>query len=219
MSSIDRPSARSIPTLPSGQRLGDQLADRVEGVGPEAIERFIELRIAHRIRRLARAYRLSADQQDDLAQEFLLALAAAVPGYRPGQVRWTTFIRAVLDRRYRHQVRQLTGPKYRSLGGPASGSERIGEMVDPKAHTVYGPPGTDLRLDIEAILASLPASLQEVARLLPHCSQRQIARRLGRSSATICRDVARIREYFRRAGYDPDQNSCNESAGAAKKGN
>lgn len=219
MSSTDHSSRGSTPTPPSGQRLGDQLAERVEGISPEAIEQFIELRIAHRIRRLARAYRLSADQQDDLAQEFLLALAAAIPGYRPGQVRWTTFIRAVLDRRYRHQVRQLTGPKYRRLGGPASGNERIGELVDPKAHTVYGPPGIDQRLDIEAIMAALPASLGEVASLLPHCSQRQIARRLGRSSATICRDVSRIREHFRRAGYDPDQNSCNESAGAAKKGN
>lgn len=202
---ISHSSCRSTTGRDRGgrpQRLADFIAQFVSGLDLDKAEAYVRDRIDYRVDRLVEKFHLDPSDRDDLSQDLALMLVQAMPRYDAARAKWRTFVCRVLNRRYRHILRGLMAAEN---GGPVTmGFGDFGEdfeetLVDP-ASVRDATIDADLRMDVEAAIASMPERLQVVARLLMIHSPSATAAILGVSPAAITRAMARIREHFREAG-------------------
>lgn len=184
--------------------LGDFLSSRIPGVAAEHANHFVHRRVDYRVGRLLRTFNLSDADGDDLRQDFLLALFTGMAGYRAGESRWQTYARAILDRRYRHHVRQLMCAEQHDSMKPISLDDldpEANDFVSTQADPVHDYNREDLRVDVAEVLLRLPVWLRGICVLLSEHSAAETARILGVGKATIHRAVGMIRPHFLKAGF------------------
>jgi RNA polymerase sigma factor (sigma-70 family) len=160
---------------------------------PERLNPLTERRIRYRADRLARIFRLSADDRDDLYQDLYLAVWEALPKHEPERGTLDAFTRGVMDIWYRQTAREIRRSRQRDPGFvplPERDAEATA-FIDPSARHVQA---TDIRLDLLPRLARLPRELAEVALLRGDLSVREIAAERGVHRGTIPRAIRVIRE-------------------------
>ena len=184
------------------ERLADLLAKFVADLDRDAAEAYFRDRIDYRVSRLVDKFHLGDSDRDDLIQDFMMALVQAAPRYDSRKARWKTFVCRVLNRRYRHILRNLMAPEN---GAPAMAAFSDFEegyeesLVDPETTGDDPHAAADLRMDVDAAIARMPDRLQVIARLLMVHTPSAVARILGTSPAAITRAMARIRGHFEQA--------------------
>ncbi len=161
---------------------------------PERLNPLTERRIRYRADRLARIFRLSLDDRDDLRQELYLVVWAALPKYVPDRGSLDAFTRGVMDNWYRHTAREVRRSRERDPGVvplPERDTEATA-FIDPAARHVEA---TDIRLDLLPRLARLPRELAEIAlQRGAGLSAREIADERGVHRGTIHRAIQVIRD-------------------------
>ena len=153
-----------------------------------------------------------AADREDLRQELWLHLLKRLPTHSESKGSLFAFITTVIERRVRSILRyhnsRLPGCGD-SLDEPIGRSD--GELVDRYATLGSEPPHspraetreqylTDLRFDLEQIIAKLPPDQQDVCRGLMTESLSAISRNKRVARGTLFGRVLKIREAFEEAG-------------------
>jgi len=167
------------------------------------IDTFARRRIDYRVYRLAKKFKLKAQDRRDLRQDFLMTLVRAGQSYQPGRCQRSTFIWAVLDRRYKHHVRQLSMQDSHDALDPICFDDvepdMEYELLDPHGEKDFEL--VDLQADTQTILQRMPEDLRHICELLMTHTPAEVARRLEVHPSTITRAMQRIRPLFAQAGY------------------
>lgn len=158
--------------------------------------------IHHKARRLVGRFGYTADDLPDLEQELALDLLRRAPAYDPTKAQWSTFLSRCID----HRITDLIRARCSSKRDP----ERVSPLDDDDsagsgAHLRYradASPLLDLRLDLTAAIAELPAGLRHICARLMTSSVSAIAAEDGRSRWHVYQDLARIRAAFLAAGLN-----------------
>ena len=168
------------------------------------IDDYALARIDFRVGRLARAFRLSEDDADDLRQEMAAELLKASGRYDAAISRRNTFVTRTLDRYYRHVARRLRNRRRHEAMKPrpiSSMRNFCPAVNDPGKGELSEQERTELRMDQAGILASMPAKLRRFGAVLRVYLPREAADYLGVHPSTVYRAIAEIRPYFVGAGY------------------
>ena len=218
---IDRTASTDNPVGTDQHRsqalelFADLLAWFVPGLDRDEAEVYVRDRIAFKVGRILEKFGLDDSERDDLSQDLLMALVRGVRLYDGKRTRWKTFLSRILDRRYRHILRKLLAPHT----GVATRPVGFDDIADYYEETIVDPATTaepfaaeNLRMDVEAVISSLPDRLQIICRLLMIHPPAGAARLMGVSPATITRAVHRIRPYFERAGLAVFSNKCEKDS-------
>jgi DNA-directed RNA polymerase specialized sigma24 family protein len=146
---------------------------------------------------------LARQDRDDLQQELFLRLWRRGSRYEAGRGTVSAFVAAVVDREGAPLLRDRRALK-RGLGRTVSLNHTSVE-TEGLVFAVWddGPDHAARTMDVNAILASLPADLRAVAESLKSGSKSQVARDRGKTPSTLQRTVEAIRRAFLDAGYDP----------------
>ena len=133
--------------------------------------------------------RRSEIEREDLEQEALLSVFAAIPRFDRSRASLRTFVERI--------VATSIASVYRRMG-----SEKRTKPAD------YKLPGSlqllvrvELRVDLQQLLERLEPRDRQVARLLPEYCRADIARRLKMSRAAVYRSISRIRNVLREGGF------------------
>jgi len=173
---------------------------RAEGL----IDDYALARIDYRVGRLARAFRLSEEDADDLRQEMAAELLKANGRYDPTRSRRNTYVTRTLDRYYRHVARRLRNRQRHEAMKPTpmSAMKNFRPVVnDPGSGELSEQERTELRIDQTGILDSMPARLRRFFVAMKVYLPREAADFLGVHPSTVYRAIAEIRPYFVGAGY------------------
>lgn len=183
---------------------GAWIAHHCPGVDPDAVDAFIDARVAFKADRLAAKFGLPAADRQDGRQELLLGLTRALRQFDPARAHWKTFVSCVLDYDYCHLVRRQMAAARHGAKRPVAleqldpaGRELVCERQLDRA--VAYTPG-DLQRDVEGVLARLPERQRRICRLMKVHSLSETARILGVSKTTVHRALERARRPFRQAG-------------------
>lgn len=194
-------SSRSNPHF----NFGDMVVAKTGlAVAPEKIDCYVRDRIAFKTERMGRKFCLNQQSQEDLQQDFYLALIQSLANYDPARSRWKTYFSGVLDRRYKHQVRHfITMEENESMKPiPLTELEDEGEyLCGPDNQVQSGYSQIDLQMDFEAVKAKMPERLQQVLGLMAEKTGSEIAQIMGVSPASITRFRKEIKAHFAAAGF------------------
>ena len=201
-------SSRSFTKGPSRDgrhhRLGDFIAQYVPDIDRDEADAYVLNCVTCRVQRLASKCNLDGAVQDDLSQDFLLAVIQAIPRYDARRSRWKTFVNRALNRQYKHILRDLMSVE--NGGVDTVGFDELEEdaeeaFLDPA--TASGDPhvATDLRHDVAVAISTLPEPrLRRIARLLMVHSPSKISRILKTSPTAVARAMRQIRMHFEAVG-------------------
>ena len=174
-------------------------------LSPETcIDDYALARIDFRVGRLARAFRLSEDDANDLRQEMAGELLKASTRYDPDRSSRNTYINRTLDRYYRHVARRLRNRQRHEAKKPTpiSAMKNFCPAVnEPGKGELSEQDRTELRIDQAGILASMPARLRRFGAVLRVYLPREAAKYLDVHPSTVYRAIGEIRPYFVAAGY------------------
>ena len=160
-------------------------------------------RIDFRVGRLARAFRLSGDDADDLRQEMAAELLKASTRYDPDRSSRNTYINRTLDRYYRHVARRLRNRQRHEAKKPTpiSAMKNFCPAVnEPGKGELSEQERTELRIDLAGILPLMPLKLRRICTALKVHRPRGAAEHLGMHPSTIYRAIGEIRCHFIAAG-------------------
>lgn len=146
-------------------------------------------------RMLLRRDGLSELDPEDIQQDLYVDVFKRLPEFDPAKASIKTFV----DRIVRHHAAEIfKRHKYYKRAGPSLVSvddvlkERDGEMLT-RAETIRErkPEKTELRLDVEAVMAKLPPMLRAYCKWLIACNGNisAAAREMKLSRATLCKTV------------------------------
>lgn len=174
--------------------------------------------VRHTTRVLVRRGRLQEADREDLEQELMLDLLRRLPRFDPARATLRTFVSRVVRHRAARIVAASFTAKAVSRRGMLSLQDEVddgsgvsverGETLDPaedcRRSRGPGAPGDthDLRVDLDAVVADLPADMQELCSWLLHHTATEAARTTGTSRASIWRRMQPVRERFAAAGID-----------------
>jgi RNA polymerase sigma-70 factor (ECF subfamily) len=169
----------------SSHRRSPSLQDLFREALPRA-ERAADIRSE----RVVSVLRDAAVDRDDLRQEVLITVWAALPRFDPGRASLRTFLERIAANRILSFLRRTTAKKRRQP-------------------TDYGPIGEPLQLffsvefhlDLDSVLGKLGSRERRVAELLLENSPVRVARILGISRSAVYRSIERIRAAMSEAGY------------------
>jgi len=182
------------------------MAQSLESTAYDFLNTDIQRRIGFRVARLARRYRLSRPDREDLRQEFCLAMVHAGHRFNPDRGTPVLFATSVLNRCYRHFLRKLTRAKegraqsVNAVSMEACDAEWDRLLVDPKGEDDHR--HVEIREDVESVIAGLPEDLATICRDLMWMSVPQVARKRGVHHSTIYRAIPKLREHFINAGFE-----------------
>jgi len=165
-------------------------------------------RITYRAKRLAAKFAFGDVDEDDLRQDFFLALLEAARNYQADRCEAEPFIVNVLDRRYKYHVRRLCQLAESSEHPDAAISmddvERDYEYSIPDSHDVVEE--LEISLDVRTVVDGLPPRHRDICRwLLSGVGLDEIAARLSTTASTLVRDeLPLIRRRFEEADLTPD---------------
>ena len=161
-------------------------------------------RIGYRVARLGRKYGLSAEDRQDIRQEFCLAMFRASKKYDPEQCPLERFVRMVLNRNYKHFVRKLA--RANDNRARSVDTVRFSDVEPGLEYHIPDPRGedalrlVDLREDVRSVMKHLPGKLHDICLALMSYSPLEVARQREVHHSAIYRAIARLREHFVRAG-------------------
>jgi len=171
------------------------------------VDDYAMARIRYRVGKIARRFGMSSHERADLQQDMAAELLKASARFDPSLASRRTFINRVLDRHMKYLLRKEYTRRCRPCTSPAGFDDinhgfqpavndlRMGEL-DEQARA-------EVRLDLEAVIATMPAKLQSVCAALTELKPADAAERLGVSRQTVYRYIHEIREHFERAGLTP----------------
>lgn len=184
--------------------VADPAPKRALRSGPTAFPSLTVRQMQFRTERLGRLYSLCPDRVSDLRQELETELVRAMRRFNPALASQTTFMKGVMNLWYQQQCRTLRREAEtlaRVVALPPLGTEGF----DYADHRERGIREVDLRLDLAARIAQLPADLLALARdLLAGKSVPAIAAERGVHRGTVNRLVLRLRAEL--AEFDPSAN-------------
>jgi len=163
-------------------------------------------RINYRVARLSRKYCLSAEDRQDLRQEFCLTMFRAGERYKAELCIPERFVRMVLNRCYKHWVRKLARAdenRARSVD-----TMHFDDVEPDLEYYILDPKGEDelqrveIRDDVQTVLGNLPEDLRGICLDLMSDSPFQVAKQRGVHHSAIYRAIDKIREHFARAGIE-----------------
>ena len=171
-----------------------------------AIDNYVLDRIDYRSRRLAIQFGLTDEQREDLSQDMVVEVLAAMAKFDPAQSNRKTFISRVLDNFVKNAIRTEIHRRQRECDNPIP-LEDISEgytpvVNDPRRGELSEVEQVDMKMDFEEILSWMPQRLQRICNLLTEYSVAETAEKLGVNRTTIYRHIPEIQEYFRRGDYE-----------------
>ncbi|MBF0093035.1 MAG: sigma-70 family RNA polymerase sigma factor [Alphaproteobacteria bacterium] len=150
---------------------------------------------------------ISSQDRDDLRQDLLANLFARLPAFDPTRGSLGAFAATIFAHRA-HRLGQVLARQRRlfgriplSLDDPAPGMPGLtcGDLIaegngDPATGT------TELRVDLERVLAAMPAQARDIIDRLANHSSRQIRSDIQISHGGFYRQLSRIRRDLRMRG-------------------
>jgi RNA polymerase sigma factor (sigma-70 family) len=169
--------------------------------------------VSEAARHICRWPGLSEHDRPDVEQQLATHVWQRLKRFDPARSSRMTYIRRVLDSEVKSILRSLGSQRamfqscLQSLADAVCGSdgepvERFALVDDASRVSHRGvSPRADVELwqlrdDVRDVVDDLPPELRELCHLLFEHSQREIARRQGRSRRAVREDVARILELF-----------------------
>ena len=175
-------------------RITDERLCALAMAGERSAEEALVLRHTRLVRMCARPFFLAGGDSEDLIQEGMLGLLAAIREFRPDRgARFATYAQVCVRRRIISAVRSASGGKHAPLNDYVSLellSEEAGE-ADPEDLIIRREALHALEADISESLTRLEK--QVLARYLEGESYAEIARAVGRSPKSVDNAVQRIR--------------------------
>lgn len=153
--------------------------------------------------RFVRLGALPMGEQEDAAQDILVAVLQRWLGFESGRGAPATFISIVARRRACSLARARTAQKRGGGRAHLSISNGTIEATDNKAS--FAITRVEARTDVQSVVATLPSRLQKACLLLTEYPPTEVARRLGISYATFRKLFSTIRTHFEAAGLGPDR--------------
>ena len=179
----------------------EQLCARVAG-GDRSAEEALVLRYARLVRVCARPFFLAGGDSEDLIQEGMLGLLAAIREFRPDRgARFSTYAQVCIRRRIISAVRTAAGGKHAPLNDyvslePSLLLADMGSPGNPEEAVIHQEALRALEGAIERQLTPLEA--QVLSRFLEGASYAEIAEAVGRSPKSVDNAVQRIRRKVAR---------------------
>lgn len=178
-----------------------------------AVDQFLTSAVMQRIngcaRRLCRKFALSRADCDDLRQDFQLVVLQARQGYDPEKCVINRFVLMVINRRYKHRVRQLM--QLRNGRGNTPDAVAFDDIEPDLELLIIDPQGESSlkRVELQHDLAvaskdMTPLELRICDLLMSGHSPAEAARELGVARSTVTRAMARVRQHLVKAGLDPN---------------
>ena len=174
----------------------------------EGTSRLIRLKVTHLVRHRA----FCGADRDDIEQELKSELISKWSQFDAARGCRSTFVSRILQNKVASLIRAKTakkrncGRKTCSLNRPVAdesgGNTEFGETL--KELTVNDPfeSKTDLRLDVNAVLNSLPDELRYVACRLKHKCKKAVRLELGLSRCQFSKLITQIRRRFEDANLE-----------------
>jgi len=173
--------------------------------------------IRRKARQLVRRPGFSKSDRPDIEQELAIELVQKYGQFDPERARETTFVARVIEnkavslvrarqaekRHFRRNGKSLNERVSDGEGGSVERAQTVG-AANAKRHTGQAARSDEevarLKLDIDAVLETLPADLRKLAEMLTEMTEYAASRQLGTSRRQVANDVARLRERFEDAG-------------------
>lgn len=176
----------------------------------------IQYLIRTKARELCRVPGIRRDERDDIEQELTLRLLQKLQSFNPRKSSFYCFAGVVIDRVSKNLLRDRFCGSQPPAGvvslqmlvvSPEGDIVRLAELVADAErdnrrgrYTASETELTDLKIDVGAVLATLPPDLRELAQRLTTSSLRQIASGTGEPWLHLRRRFARLRKVLRRVG-------------------
>jgi RNA polymerase sigma-70 factor, ECF subfamily len=176
-----------------------------------SLDGYAETTIHYAAERLIGHFGFTNSDREDIAQELALDLIERLPSYDPAKAKRTTFIKDCVE----HRISTLIRDRGRRCRDPRRVQRLSSASDQPDPRSVSAESlvdhahrdeiaHADLRMDVAAVIARLPAHQQNICTLLAEHSPYAISKLLGRSKRAVYRDVHDIRAAFSAAGLGPD---------------
>lgn len=175
-------------------RISDERLCALALAGERSAEETLVLRHTRLVRMCARPFFLAGGDSEDLIQEGMLGLLAAIREFRPDRgARFATYAQVCVRRRIISAVRSASGGKHAPLNDYVSLELLSSETgsADPEDLIIRRETFHALEADISGSLTRLEK--QVLARYLEGESYAEIARAVGRSPKSVDNAVQRIR--------------------------
>lgn len=175
-------------------RISDERLCALVSEGERSAEETLVLRHTRLVRMCARPFFLAGGDSEDLIQEGMLGLLAAIREFRPDRgARFATYAQVCVRRRIISAVRSASGGKHAPLNDYVSLELLSSETgsADPEDLIIRREALHALEADISGSLTRLEK--QVLARYLEGESYAEIARAVGRSPKSVDNAVQRIR--------------------------
>lgn len=166
--------------------------------------------IHRKARFLARKLEFADVDRSDIEHDLLIDVLKRFPAFDPDRAKATTFIARIVEHGIASLIRTRRAAKRdarKSVGLPDECDLSPDELDDIKARRRRGIPVNDplrqseLRLDLEPVVAGLPPELQMLCALLfVEVPISEIARLTGRPRTSVHTDIHKIRKHFEDAG-------------------
>jgi len=136
------------------------------------------------------AGRLTADEREDWVQEAALAAWRALPRYSRSRASMRTFVERIVANRFSSLMRV----RRRQLSVEAL------EKHHHELSTLDGIPGLVFRIDVQAVIDSLPERDRRLALAVAEHNVTEAARKLRQSRSTVYLRLRTLRSQFKVAG-------------------
>lgn len=166
------------------------------GIAPSLLlDEYAEARIAFHVAQIARRYRLSEDQQNDLRQDLYAAVCAAAPRYDPAQASRRTYTARVITREALFRCRCIRNQRRSSARSPLflSDLQREHRFPELRAPRSTEPTSRDLVHDLGIGLSQLTHRQHQTAEALKNQSASEIAAERRCHPSTVYRELAAMR--------------------------
>lgn len=168
-------------------------------------------------RRLAGNFGFTAQNREDIQQDLALDLLERLPHFNATKAKRGTFVKRCIKNRISKMIRANNcqcRDHHRLTGLVSVETETEDESCD-LADGIGRIAESDrlaLRLDMEAVIASLPTREREICTLLPLHAPFAISKLLGCSKQEVYAKVRAIRQVFTAAGITPCTKLVGKSA-------
>jgi RNA polymerase sigma factor (sigma-70 family) len=172
----------------------------------DLLDNYVLRRIEFHARRVARVLYLTDEERDDVRHDMTVYVLQAARRFDPALASWHTFVCRVLlfaGKKLCHEehLRRKRMASRLTLVQKESGESTLLFVESiPDEHDPIG--DLELRLDTQAVLASLPPRLRKICELLKHKSPPEVAAELGINRNSIYRLIASARRHFEAAGLE-----------------
>lgn len=184
------------------------------------VDPYLVRAIDHKVRHLYGKYELTCDDLDDLRQELFVHALQYAHTFDPRRAQWTTFIDRLIKSGIANFLRAREAGMRRFETCELVGDVEDGEQSIPYVTTVDGTPtempltsegwmrdvstdAIDLRLDVEAVLATLSPLHQRICRLfMTGATVTAVARTLGMPRTSLYFYLDQIQRIFVAHGFE-----------------